>query len=84
MRHLELMEQRLSQRFRDAEMALLTAFHGRASEGNARFRKIEADHSNLDAATSARLAAIEERVLNLERRLPPSAAAQTLGSPPQR
>lgn len=74
-RDIEQLESRLNQRLRDIETALLTAFHGYASGVSVRLRKIEADISNVDAATTARLAAIEERVLNLEIRLPPSAGA---------
>jgi len=68
---LTALESRLIGRMRDMETALLTAFHFYAAGVSVRFRKIEADVSNIDAATTARLAALEDRVLEVERRLPP-------------
>jgi len=65
------LESRLIDRMRDMETALLTAFHSYSRGVSVRFRKIEADVSNIDAAATARLAALEDRVLEVERRLPP-------------
>ncbi|MCX6635925.1 MAG: hypothetical protein NT090_12720 [Acidobacteria bacterium] len=66
------LESRLIGRMRDMETALLTAFHSYATGVSVRFRKIEADVTNIDTATTARLAALEDRVLEVERRLPPA------------
>ena len=74
-RELAALESRLESsligRMRDMETALLTAFHSYATGVSVRFRKIEADVSNIDAAANARLAALEDRILEVERRLPP-------------
>ena len=65
------LESHLLGRTRDMETALLTAFHSYATGVSVRFRKIEADVTNIDAAATGRLAALEDRVLEVERRLPP-------------
>lgn len=67
---LAAQESRILDRMRDMETALLTAFHSYSRGVSVRFRKIEADVSNIDAATAARLAALEDRVMECERRLP--------------
>ena len=64
-------ESRIIGRMREMETALVTAFHSYATDVSVRFRKIEADVTNIDTATLARLAALEDRVLEVERRLPP-------------
>ena len=64
------LEARLVEHVRHIETSLLTAFHNYAQGVNVRFRKIEADLSNLDAATLARLDAVEQRMLAIEMRLP--------------
>jgi len=66
------LEARLVEHMRHIETSLLTAFHSYAQGVNVRFRKIEADLSNLDTATLARLDAIEQRMLAIEMRLPAS------------
>ncbi len=63
-------ESRIIGRMREMETALVSAFHSYATGVSVRFRKIEADVTNIDAATMARLAALEDRVLEVERRLP--------------
>ena len=68
---LAALESRIIGRMRDMETALLTAFHSYATGVSVRFRKIEADVTNIDAAATGRLAALEDRVLEVERRLPP-------------
>ncbi|MDP2997572.1 MAG: hypothetical protein Q8N47_08790 [Bryobacterales bacterium] len=65
------LESSLIGRMRDMETALLTAFHSYSRGVSVRFRKIEADVSNIDAAANARLAALEDRIMEVERRLPP-------------
>ncbi len=64
-------ESRIIGRMREMETALVTAFHSYATGVSVRFRKIEAEVTNIDTATLARLAALEDRVLEVERRLPP-------------
>ena len=66
------LEDRLLGRMRDMETALLTAFHSYSRGVSVRFKKIEADVTNIDTATTARLAAIEDRLMEVERRLPPT------------
>jgi hypothetical protein len=58
----EGMEDRLTELIRDVETKLLTAFHGYGKGQAARMHVLEVS----DSATAQRLAALEERVLNLE------------------
>ena len=53
---------RLTELIRDVETKLLTAFHGYGKGQAARMHVLEVS----DSATAQRLAALEERVLNLE------------------
>jgi len=62
----EAVEQ-LTELIRDVETSLLTAFHGYGKGQAARMHVLEVS----DAATAQRLAALEERVLNLETRRGP-------------
>jgi hypothetical protein len=55
---------RLTELVRDVETSLLTAFHGYGKGQAARMHVLEVS----DSATAQRLAALEERVLNLETR----------------
>jgi hypothetical protein len=55
---------RLTELIRDVETQLLTAFHGYGKGQAARMHLLEVS----DSATATRLAALEERVLNLETR----------------
>jgi hypothetical protein len=57
---------RLTELIRDVETQLLTAFHGYGKGQAARMHLLEVS----DSATATRLAALEERVLNLETRRP--------------
>jgi hypothetical protein len=57
---------RLTELIRDVETQLLTAFHGYGKGQAARMHLLEVS----DSTTSQRLAALEERVLNLETRRP--------------
>lgn len=63
------LEGRMTELARGVETNLLTAFHGYARGMFARVSRLEAS----DTATMERLAAIEARMLELERRLPPAA-----------
>jgi hypothetical protein len=58
---------RLTELIRDVETQLLTAFHGYGKGQAARMHSLEVS----DSATAQRLAALEERVLNLETRRGP-------------
>ena len=58
---------RLTEVVRDVETSLLTAFHGYGKGQAARMHLLEVG----DSATLQRLAALEERVLNLETRRGP-------------
>ncbi|HEV8041339.1 MAG TPA: hypothetical protein VGP62_20865 [Bryobacteraceae bacterium] len=53
---------RLTELIRDVETRLLTSFHGYGKGQAARMHVLEVS----DSATATRLAALEERVLNLE------------------
>lgn len=66
---LAALEGRLIELARGVETNLLTAFHGEDRGMFARVSRLEAS----DTATMERLAAIEARMLELERRLPPTA-----------
>jgi hypothetical protein len=57
----------LTQLIRDVETSLLTAFHGYGKGQAARMHLLEV----ADSTTAQRLAALEERVLNLETRRGP-------------
>ena len=59
---LEAVIDRLTELIRDVETKLLTAFHGYGKGQAARMHVLEVS----DSATAQRLAALEERVLNLE------------------
>jgi hypothetical protein len=58
---------RLTELIRDVEPRLLTSFHGYGKGQTARMHVLEV----ADSATAQRLAALEERVLNLETRRGP-------------
>lgn len=61
---------RLTELIRDVETSMLTAFHGYGKGQAARMHILE----TTDTAVAQRLAALEERVLNLETRRRPGAA----------
>jgi hypothetical protein len=58
---------RLTELIRDVETQLLTSFHGYGKGQSARMHVLEVT----DSATAQRLAALEERILNLETRRGP-------------
>ena len=67
----------LIERMRDMQTELLRGFADHAVVNDVRFRKLEADVNNVDAATSKRLAILERQVLEIWTKLamdPPSAA----------
>jgi hypothetical protein len=55
---------------RDAQTELLRGFEAFSIGHNVRMRKLQADLSNVDAATDQRLLAVENRLLQIEKRLP--------------
>jgi hypothetical protein len=59
---LEVLGDRLTELIRDVETRLLTSFHGYGKGQSARMHLLEVS----DSTTAQRLAALEERVLNLE------------------
>lgn len=59
-------EERMKEFARNIETALLTAFHGHARGVTARFHTTEVANADL----AIRMAALEDRVLNLETRRP--------------
>ena len=61
---------RLTENMRQIETNLLTGFHGYAKGQNARLHNVEVGESDM----KLRLSALEDRVLSIETRLPPSAA----------
>ncbi len=63
---LEALGDRLTELIRNVETQLLTSFHGYGKGQAARMHLLEVS----DSATATRLAALEERVLNLETRRP--------------
>jgi uncharacterized protein YceH (UPF0502 family) len=75
---LELKEY-IDERTHDAETRLLRAFSDYNNSASVRFRKIEADTSNIDTSTTLRLGELERQMAELKVRLitlegqPPSA-----------
>jgi flagellar biosynthesis/type III secretory pathway protein FliH len=55
---------------RDAQTELLRGFEAYSIGHNVRMRKLQADLSNVDASTDQRLLALENRLLQIEKRLP--------------
>lgn len=60
---------RMTERMRDMQTELLRGFAAHADGVTIRMRKVEADHSNLDAAASGRIEIVERRLLEIEKRL---------------
>lgn len=59
----------INERTHDAETRLLRAFTDYQQAHTTRFRHMKADLGNLNTATDERLAALQERVTNVEKRL---------------
>ncbi len=71
------LEERIDERTHDIETRLLRAFADYNNSLSIRFRKLEADHSNLDTSSTLRLGELERvvtelqaKVILLEGRLP--------------
>jgi hypothetical protein len=59
----------IDERTHDTETRLLRAFSDYQTAHEVRFRKMKADVSNIDASTDQRLTQLEERVLQMDKRL---------------
>jgi intein-encoded DNA endonuclease-like protein len=66
---LEKTEERLIEAMRKMQTELLRGFERINAAQNIRIRKVEADQSNLEAATSPRLVSIEEQLADIQIRL---------------
>jgi hypothetical protein len=66
---MEQMEHRLQEFGRDIQTEMLRGFERYAQGMEIRTRKLEADLGNLNASESARLANVEFRVLEIEKKL---------------
>lgn len=62
-------EARLIEKMRDMQTELPRGFEAFSSGQTIRLRKLEADQSNLNTATSGRLDVVESRLLQIEVRL---------------
>jgi SMC interacting uncharacterized protein involved in chromosome segregation len=62
-------EERLIEAMRKMQTELLRGFERINAAQNIRIRKVEADQSNLEAATSPRLVSIEEQLADIQIRL---------------
>ncbi|HZQ53978.1 MAG TPA: hypothetical protein VFB14_17380 [Bryobacteraceae bacterium] len=59
----------IDERTHDAETRLLRAFSGYNNSANIRFRKLEADSSNIDVSTTQRLGELERQMTEFKMRL---------------
>jgi hypothetical protein len=66
---LDARTERLIERMRDMQTELLRGFEAHSSGTMFRVRKVEADHSNLDASISGRVEVLERRLFEIEKRL---------------
>jgi hypothetical protein len=66
---LGALKDELVKAIRDSQTEVLRGFNAFQAGWNLRFRKLEADHSNLDTSTVGRLNNLEERVFQIERKL---------------
>jgi hypothetical protein len=66
---LSALSERLIEVMRDMQTEILRAFQAFSAGQTLRLRKLEADHSNLDAAISGRMEAVEGRLFEIEKRL---------------
>jgi hypothetical protein len=60
---------RLIEHMRDMQTELLRGFATHSEGVTIRLRKLEVDHSNLDAAASGRIEVVERRLMEIEKRL---------------
>ena len=62
-------EHRIIEAMRDMQTELLRGFEAFSKGQTLRLRKVEADHSNLDASLSGRIEILENRLQQIEQRL---------------
>ncbi len=63
------MVERLTETMRDMQTEIIRGFHVFSTGVDIRLRKLEADHVNLDTSATLRLANVEQRLLEIEKRL---------------
>jgi hypothetical protein len=61
--------ERMQEFVRDSQTELLRGFQAFATSQTVQIRKLKADLSNVDTATDQRLSALEQRLLEIEKRL---------------
>jgi hypothetical protein len=66
---MNAMQERLIEHMRGMQTELLRGFAAFNESMTLRMRKVEADHSNLDAALSGRVDVLERRLMEIEKRL---------------
>ena len=66
---LDALSDHMTERMRDMQTEILRGFEVVSTGQTIRLRKLEADHSNLDAASSGRIEAVERRLFEIEKRL---------------
>lgn len=66
---LQALKVEIMEAIRDAQTEVLRGFHGFQTGWTLRLRKIEADQSNLNTASTERLNNLEERVFVIEKTL---------------
>ena len=65
----EQLKEYIDERTHDAETRLLRAFSDYNESASIRFRKLEADTSNIDASTTQRLGVVEKQIADFQMRL---------------
>jgi hypothetical protein len=74
---LEALKNSMVEAVRDSQTEILRAFERYASSEQIKFRRLQADLSNVDASTDRRLEIVEQRLMEIEKKLllkPPNAA----------
>ena len=66
---IQQLKEYIDERTHDAETRLLRAFSDYNNSASIRFRKLEADTSNIDASTTQRLGEVEKQLTDFTMRL---------------
>ncbi len=66
---IQQLKEYIDERTHDAETRLLRAFGDYNNSASIRFRKLEADTSNIDASTTQRLGEVEKQLTDFKLRL---------------
>jgi hypothetical protein len=66
---IKQLKEYIDERTHDAETRLLRAFSDYNDSASIRFRKLEADTSNIDASTTQRLGVVEKQLADFQMRL---------------